>query len=139
MAIAGCSNIGSFNFGNRFDSLPEVFARKGDYAPRSLRIAQHSAIVLAGAGGVYVGFGLSDDKLHSSILETLSALFFGVLAVVGVSFYPVVLGIGFLLHAVWDCLHHWKAIDTKVRFWYPPFCAIYDCFVGIFLLIVYVN
>ena len=89
MAIAGCSNIGSFNFGNRFDSLPEVFARKGDYAPRSLRIAQHSAIVLAGAGGVYVGFGLSDDKLHSSILETLSALFFGVLAVV--SFYPVVL------------------------------------------------
>lgn len=48
-------------------------------------------MVLAAAGGVYVGFGLSDDKLNSSILETLSALFFGVLAIIGVSFYPLML------------------------------------------------
>lgn len=101
-------------------------------------IARHSAIVLAAAGGVYVGF-VSDDKLNSSILETLSALFFGVLAIVGVTFYPLVLRIGFLLHAVWDYLHHCQAIDTKVSLWYPPFCAVYDCFVGVFLLVVYLK
>ena len=67
-------------------------------------IARHSAIILAAAGGVYVGFGLSNDDLNSSILETLSALFFGVLAIMGVTF-SLVLGIGFLLHAVWDYLH----------------------------------
>ena len=99
-------------------------------------IALHSAIVLAIAGGVYAGFGLSDDRSNSAIIETLSAVFFGVIAIVGV-IYPVVLGIGFLLHAGWDYLHHCQAIDTKVRFWYPPFCAVYDCFVGIFLLVVY--
>ena len=100
-------------------------------------IALHSSIVLAVAGGVYIGFGLADGRLNSSILETLSALFFGILAIIGVTFYPIVLGVGFLLHAVWDYLHHCQAIDTKVTFWYPPFCAVYDCFVGIFLLIVY--
>ena len=101
-------------------------------------IALHSAIVLAVAGGIYAGFGLSDGKSDSVIIETLSALFFGVIAIVGV-IYPVVLGIGFLLHAVWDYLHHCQAIDTKVRFWYPPFCAVYDCFVGVFLLAVYLK
>ena len=101
-------------------------------------IALHRAVILSIAGGVYVGFGLSNDKLNSSILilETISALFFGVLAIVGV-IYPVVLGIGFLLHAVWDYSHHCQAIDTKVRFWYFPFYAVYDCFVGIFLLVIY--
>ena len=104
------------------------------YIPEA--VALHSAIVLAVAGGVYAGFSLSDNRANSAIIETLSAVFFGVIAIVGV-IYPVVLGIGFLLHAGWDYLHHCQAIDTKVRFWYPPFCAVYDCFVGIFLLVVY--
>jgi hypothetical protein len=99
---------------------------------------QHSAVFLSITGSVYTGFGLADDKIELTVIEILSSFVFVILAVVGV-FFPLIMGIGFLLHAVWDCLHHWKIIKTKVISWYPPFCAIYDSFVGIFLLMVYLN
>jgi hypothetical protein len=102
-------------------------------------IAQHSAIVLSAVGAVYIGFGLAQSKVGMTVVETLSGLVFGVVAIIGVMRFPLILGIGFLFHAVWDCLHHWKVVKTKVTPWYPPFCAVYDCLVGIFLLVIYLK
>lgn len=104
-----------------------------------LAIAQHSAIVLSAAGAVYIGFGLAESKISLAIIETLSGVIFGVVAIIGAIRFPLILGIGFLFHAVWDCLHHQKVVKTRVTPWYPPFCAVYDCLVGIFLVVVYLK
>lgn len=114
--------------------LPELAMPTASFA-----IAQHSAVVLSAAGAVYIGFGLAESKISLVIMETLSGLIFGIIAIMGAIYFPLILGVGFLFHAVWDCLHHWKIIKTEVNPWYPPFCAVYDCLVGIFLLVIYLK
>jgi hypothetical protein len=102
-------------------------------------IAQHGAVVLAGAGAVYVGFGFADDKLGSAITESIAALVFWAIAILGALYFPLALAIGFFAHALWDIAHHPNLIKTEVRVWFPPFCAVYDCLVGAFLLLAYLN
>ena len=106
------------------------------YIPKAA-VAVHSGVVLAVAGAIYAGFGLVEGSNNAVILEAISGLFFGSIATIGTIYSPQILGIGFLLHAVWDCLHHWKVVKTEINPWYPSFCAIYDFIVGIYLLVIY--
>ncbi|NEP56766.1 MAG: hypothetical protein F6K31_07040 [Symploca sp. SIO2G7] len=84
------------------------------------------AILLAAIGSIYIGFGLSDSHPHNLRLEVLvAALFFGI-AIAGYWISPTITGMGFVLHGVWDFLHHPQVVKTAVPRWYPPFCAVYD-------------
>lgn len=96
---------------------------------------QHLTVVLVGAGAVYIGFGLADGNLESVIVESIVAVGFWVIAVMGALFSPLLLACGFFAHAVWDLCHDSKIVKTKVKLWYPPFCAVYDCIVGMFLIL----
>jgi hypothetical protein len=62
--------------------------------------------------GMTVGFGYYGYQLDSRLL----------------------LGIGFIAHGAWDWLHHNDHGFTRVRNWYPPFCAVADVVIGVPLL-----
>lgn len=100
-------------------------------------VTQHITVVLTGAGAIYIGFGLADGKLGSAIIESLVALAFWGIAILGALYSPLILALGFFAHALWDLAHHYKGVNTQVRIWYPPFCAAYDCVIGLFLVSQY--
>ncbi|KAM9994313.1 hypothetical protein ACTFIZ_005600 [Dictyostelium cf. discoideum] len=41
---------------------------------------------------------------------------------------------GYLIHAIWDLLHHnfFHIATTKTPYWYPTFCMVYDFFVAFY-------
>lgn len=91
------------------------------------------AILLAMIAGVYVGFAVNDGRPHLLVLETVVALGFCALVFVGMWKWPILIAVGYFLHAVWDLLHHPFKLGARVRQWYPPACVIYDVLVGGFI------
>jgi hypothetical protein len=92
------------------------------------------ALFLAYTACTYVGAALSDSRLKWISVEfVVSALFFS-FAALGLIVSPVWLAMGFILHGIWDMLHHPKMIKTKVIKWFPPLCAVFDFVVAAYIL-----
>lgn len=92
------------------------------------------AVLLAGIAGIYVGFALMDGHTVEIVIESIAAAAFILVALFGRWKSAYYIGAGFILHGVWDWLHH-AVIDTKVVNGYPDFCAIYDIIVGAYCLV----
>jgi len=90
-------------------------------------------ILLAMIAGVYIGFAVNDGRRHKLILETAVALGFCALVLLGMWMWPILIALGYFLHALWDLLHHPFKLGARVRDWYPPACVIYDVIVGAFI------
>jgi hypothetical protein len=92
----------------------------------------HSAMLVM-IGSIYMGFAFMDGRVSIVILELSVATIFIVLALLGLWQAPLLIGVGLVLHGLWDIAHHPKAIKTKIPIWYPPFCASFDfVFAGAF-------
>lgn len=95
------------------------------------------ALFLAYTACVYLGAALSDSRVKWITIEfVLSCAFFN-LAFLGLIFSPTWIAVGYIVHGVWDILHHPRLIQTKVVNWFPPLCAVYDFVVAIFILTFY--
>jgi hypothetical protein len=70
-------------------------------------------------------------------IELIFSLVIFTFASLGLLYSPYWLVLGYILHGVWDILHHPKIIQTKVIKWFPPFCAVVDFIVGIYIYISY--
>lgn len=92
-------------------------------------------ILLAMIAGVYIGFAIDDGRRDKLILEVVVALGFCMLVLIGMWKWPVLIAVGYLLHAVWDLLHHPFKLGVRVKAWYPPACLIYDGLIGAFIYI----
>jgi hypothetical protein len=91
--------------------------------------------LLAGIGFVYVGFAVSDGRVSAIIVQAISALVFLNVAQIGIREESnLLLGLGFVAHGVWDALHHEHHGWTRVRTYYPPFCAMADFGIGAAIL-----
>lgn len=44
------------------------------------------------------------------------------------------IGLGLIVHAGWDVLHHNSGFGAEVPRWYIPFCVVFDIAAGLFLL-----
>lgn len=95
------------------------------------------ALLLALIAGVYVGFALRDGRTLVIVVETLVALLFVVLALVGLWKDPLWLVVGYFGHGLWDLLNHFGKATTTVPRWYPPACVVYDWVVGAFILFMW--
>lgn len=84
------------------------------------------AVALAAIGAVYAGFGLTDGRVGVAALEVVVATAFMTLALLGLWVAPVLVGVGLVLHGLWDLAHAPHRITTRLPGWYPPFCAAYD-------------
>lgn len=103
-----------------------------------LKGSQHTvlaAVFLAAIGAVYFGFAVADGRPSAIAIQAASATCFAVLAYAGVrQGSDAFLGAGFAAHAAWDMLHHEGRGPTRVRSWYPPFCATVDLVIAVPLL-----
>lgn len=82
------------------------------------------AALLALIGAVYVGFAISQNKhLEQQFAVAIGFMLFGLL---GLWVSPWWLVSGYVLHGVWDLLHHRHEISVQLTSWYAPFCLLYD-------------
>ena len=96
-------------------------------------------ILLGAFGAVYLGFAVADGRTSSFAVQYAGALLFLNLGFIGAREEShVLLGIGFLAHAAWDWWHHDGHGPTRVRTWYPPFCAVADVIIGVPVLVGWV-
>ena len=93
------------------------------------------ACLLAFIAAIYIGFVLQSKSLKDKILEWIVASSFLILAVIGRTFSPTILAMGYLFHGFWDMIHHPKGIKTEIPVWYPAFCITIDWVIGIYIVI----
>lgn len=94
------------------------------------------ALFLALIACVYCGALLAQSvPSHFAALElALTAAVFAC-AVIGLRASTSYLAAGYVLHGVWDLVHHPSAVPTRVARWFPPLCAAFDFVVAVALLI----
>ena len=66
-------------------------------------------------------------------LEFVGVVVFTLLALVGLRWWPTLLGIGWLLHAGWDILVHWPP-QPWVPVLYPLSCVAFDLVIAAYFL-----
>lgn len=94
------------------------------------------AILLGMIASVYLGYALNDGRLRIFGIEYVGLVAFTALATVALTRASgVLLGLGYLGHGLWDGIHHRRAVDTVMPWWYVPGCLGYDAVVGIYVLI----
>lgn len=95
------------------------------------------ALFLGFTACTYLGAALSDTRLKWISVEFAMSMLFFTFAALGLIYSPIWLASGFILHGLWDTLHHPKMIKTKIIKWFPPLCAIFDIIVAVFILTFY--
>lgn len=97
---------------------------------------QFLAVLLGFVGAIYFGFAVADGRVTVLLVEfSVSGVFLAAGAVALWADSPVILAMGYAAHAVWDCVHHPRAVSTPVRNWYPPFCVAFDVVAAAFILV----
>lgn len=71
---------------------------------------------------------------HSIIREVGFASVFVLLAIYGAYKSLFVVGLGILLHGVYDILHIVKFKEIVAPTWWAPFCVAVDCLLGIWVM-----
>jgi len=93
------------------------------------------AVQLGFVAAVYFGFAIADGRVRSLLSEVPVA---GVFLALGAGALwadsPLLLAAAYAAHALWDLVHHPRAVTTRIRSWYPPFCVVYDVVVAAFIL-----
>ena len=84
--------------------------------------------------GIYVLFLLRGGEGNWLWIEPAGVLLYGFFAIIGMTLSPIMLGIGWLLHAFWDAGLHSGDSAHFVPSWYPGFCLGYDLVLGFYLL-----
>ncbi|ETI67250.1 DUF6010 family protein [Neobacillus vireti] len=95
------------------------------------------ALFLAYTACVYLGAALSDSRITWISIEFAVSFIFLNCALLGLLYSPIWIGLGFILHGIWDMLHHPKIIKTSVVKWFPPICAVFDFIVAVFIVRFY--
>lgn len=92
------------------------------------------AMLLFGIATIYLGFAVADGRPREIAIEVTVIVVFGLLALGGLWFAPVLLVIGYFAHGIWDVVHHPHGVQTSIRRWYPPFCLVVDWVISVYLL-----
>src|SRR5215213_8711297 len=96
---------------------------------------QFLAVELGFVGAIYFGFAIADGSVKALAFEfPVSGVFLAAGAAALWADSPVLLAAGYATHALWDLVHHPRAVPTPVHSWYPPFCVVFDVVVAAFIL-----
>ena len=86
-----------------------------------------AAAVLVAIATVYPAILLAQRvRLRDASLESAAAVITMMFALLALVFAPWLVGVGLLVHAIWDWIKHRTGVGVKVVAWYPPMCAIVD-------------
>jgi len=91
---------------------------------------------LMAAALIYVGFAMFNGASMDWMLIELGGLAgYGLVAWIGATRFPPLVGVGWLLHVLWDIALHPGGHPGFVPSWYPPLCLGFDVSVGIALIL----
>lgn len=96
-------------------------------------------LLLFGIAAVYFGFAVMDGRRSALLIESAVVLGYLCLVTAGVLVSAWLLVLGYVLHGVWDGLHHNRAFGANIAAWYIPFCVVYDWLMAVFLAILLVT
>lgn len=91
-------------------------------------------LILMGIGFLYIGYTWTD--INTAIMSLVQALFFMVLAYLGIKRSYWFLVVGYLLHGLWDFVYPLVANPDLLPPDYDYFCFTYDFIVGLYLFII---
>ena len=90
-------------------------------------------LILMAIGFLYIGYTWTD--FETAILSFMQAMFFMVLAYLGIKRNYWFLVAGYFLHGIWDMLYPLVANPDLLPPDYDYFCLTYDFIVGLYLWI----
>ena len=82
---------------------------------------------------IYVGFALREDGRPWMPVELAGLVGYGLLGALGAARWPVLIPLGWALHAGWDALLHGDVSDSFVPTWYRWACLSYDVVAAAYL------
>jgi hypothetical protein len=88
--------------------------------------------VLIVIASYYVLFAVISGQ--ALIIESLFALIFVALAIVGMHFVPMLIGIALILHALFDLVHPHFIVNPGVPIWWRSFCGGFDLVIGVWVI-----
>lgn len=91
------------------------------------------ALVLIASAGAYLGVALNAGGRNNIALELVAALGFGAAAYFGMGKWPILLVIGFAVHAVWHLLHYSGSVGARVKPGYAFAGIIYDAILAAYI------
>lgn len=91
------------------------------------------ALLLAAAAGIYLGGALGLRHTPTLMAETAAFLAFGVAAFWGAR-VPIVLGLVWPIHAIWDLVHYLEFVHTSIPRSYEVVCFAADVVWGFMIL-----
>ena len=91
-------------------------------------------LILMAIGFLYIGYTWTD--FETPILSFMQAMFFMVLAYLGVKRSYWFLVAGYFLHGIWDMIYPLVANPDLLPPDYDYFCLTYDFIVGFYLMIL---
>jgi hypothetical protein len=93
------------------------------------------AFALIIAALIYIAFSFNSEEWQWIVIESLGALIFSTMAVLGLKLSPLWLVAGWATHPIWDVSLHQIHSTSFVPSWYPIVCLGYDCVIAIYLLL----
>jgi len=100
--------------------------------PRSRR-ALMFALLMAASAGIYLGAALGLHYTPAIVAETAAFLVFGIAAFAGAR-TPIVLGLVWPAHAIWDLIHYFEFVQTSLPRIYEVACFAADVVWGFMIL-----
>lgn len=100
--------------------------------PRSRR-ALVFALLMAASAGIYLGGALGLRYPPALMAETAAFLAFGVAAFLGAR-TPIILGLVWPVHAIWDMVHYFEFVQTPLPRIYEVACFAADVVWGFMIL-----
>ena len=91
-------------------------------------------LILMAIGFLYIGYTWTD--FETAILSFMQAMFFMVLAYLGIKRNCWFLVAGYFLHGIWDMIYPLVANPDLLPPDYDYFCLTYDFIVGFYLMIL---
>lgn len=92
--------------------------------------------VLIVIGFLYVLFAALDGRGSVVFIESVFALIFSAIALIGYYKGCRIVAFGIAAHGVFDYVHQFFIEDRGVPIWWPGFCAVIDILIGVYVWFV---
>lgn len=83
---------------------------------------------------IYIWFAWANGAREWLWLEILGAVVYGGVAWIGLRYAPLLIGVGWLLHPLWDAVIHPLQTTDFVPTWYALACISFDLVIGIYIV-----
>ncbi len=90
--------------------------------------------ILIVIGLLYVLFAVIDGRIWVVLFESLFAILFTTIAIIGFKKSEIIVGIGIMLHGFFDISHHLLIENRGVPIFWAGFCLAIDFLLGVYII-----